>query len=148
MDNQTESNEQAVVEDQHSQGQVPPPGGAAARGPSPINPGGTFDPDGLVPPYEDRSAGDDSVTGLTAESSAEMSYDASNAGEPGPGRVESAEEQAGVSGTDTTAATPLGVGVSSTDRGEDIAEDDKEGTKGATDRPYGKSGAGEETGLG
>ena len=58
----------------------------------------------------------------------------------GPEPVESAEERAGVPATDTSAESPLGVGVSSGSRGEDLAEDEREeGTKGRSDRPYGGS---------
>lgn len=147
MSDPTET-QQSDIEDQRTQADQPPPGGGATRGPSTKNIADTFDPDAVVPPYEDRSTGVDSVTGIDAQESAGLAYDASNAEPPGPGREESAEERAGVPGTDTTAASPLGVGVSKTDSAEDIAEDTKEGTKGQSERPYGKSGAGEESGLG
>ncbi|MCW2945205.1 MAG: hypothetical protein JWR24_1922 [Actinoallomurus sp.] len=74
-------------------------------------------------------------------------------GEPGPRRDISEEERQGVESTDTEANTPLGVGESSTRRAEDIAESEDEegrtteGTKGKTDRPYGKSEPGSATGV-
>lgn len=101
-------------------------------------------PEGLeesreVPPSEGRTAGGERSTGLAAEGAAKA-FDATNAGPPGPGPVLSAEEKAGVPATDTSAASPLGVGVSSGSRGEDLAEDEREeGTKGASGRPYGSA---------
>jgi hypothetical protein len=90
-------------------------------------------------PSEGRTGGADHGTGLAAEGGSKA-FDVANAGPPGPGPLESAEERAGVSATDTSAASPLGVGVSSGSRGEDLAEDERtEGTKGASDRPYGGS---------
>jgi hypothetical protein len=60
----------------------------------------------------------------------------------GPGREVSEEERAGVSPTDTEARTPLGVGESTTARGEDYGAEGEKGrptlgTKGESDRPYG-----------
>jgi hypothetical protein len=71
----------------------------------------------------------------------------------GPGREISEEEGQGVPATDADAATPLGVGESTTRRGEDIAEREDEvgrehaGTKGESDRPYGKSAPEHSTGV-
>lgn len=74
--------------------------------------------------------------------------DEADAEPAGPGPVESAEERAGVPATDTSAASPLGVGVSSGSRGEDLADDERgEGTKGASGRPYGGSTQEESTGV-
>lgn len=65
---------------------------------------------------------------------------------PGPGREPSDEEESGVEATDTEAKTPLGVGESTTRRGEDvIKEEGKEpgrsdtGAKGKAQRPTGTS---------
>ena len=62
----------------------------------------------------------------------------------GEGREISEEERTGVPPTDTSAATPLGVGESTTKRAEEYgAEGEKgrvtEGTKGESERPYGTS---------
>jgi hypothetical protein len=123
----------------------PPPGGRASRGPEP-DPGGTLDVD-EVQPSPGRTGGADHGTGLAAEG-ATKAFDAANAGPPGPGAVESGEERAGVPATDTSAESPLGVGVSYGHRGEDLADDDRdEGTKGRSDRPYGGSSQEETTGV-
>ena len=98
-------------------------------------------------PSEGRTGGGDRGTGRAAEG-ATKAFDASNAGPPGPGPVESAEERDGVPATDPSAASPLGVGVSVGSRGEDIAEDERgEGTKGRSGRPYGGSSQEETTGV-
>jgi len=62
----------------------------------------------------------------------------------GEGREVSEEERAGVPPTDTQAETPLGVGESSTNRAEDYGAEGEagrttEGTKGESQRPYGKT---------
>lgn len=116
------------------------PGGAAARGPQTDNPGG-FDPDALVPPYEGRKE----PTGEQAEAGYKAFRPDEHAPPPGEGREISEEERHGVDATDTTAATPLGVGESKTTRGEDLAADDphewdETGEKGQAQRPYGKPG--------
>jgi hypothetical protein len=60
--------------------------------------------------------------------------------EPGAGREISDEEKEGVPPTDTEARTPLGVGESTRTSGEDLADDEgAEGTKGASERPYGRT---------
>jgi hypothetical protein len=111
-----------------------------------VDPGGSSDVR-EVQPSEGRTGGTDRGTGLAAEG-ATKAFDAANAGPPGPGPVESAEERAGVPATDTSAASPLGVGVSSGRRGEDLADDERgEGTKGASGRPYGGSSQEEATGV-
>lgn len=56
----------------------------------------------------------------------ERAFDASNAPAPGPGREVSDVEEAGVEGTDTTGATPLGVGESINRHGEDVVEQEGE----------------------
>lgn len=75
-------------------------------------------------------------------------------GEPGPDPVVSDEEREGVSGTDTTAASPLGVGESIGRRGEDIKEQEggeegryDTGTKGESQRPTGTSTPDDFTGV-
>jgi hypothetical protein len=68
-----------------------------------------------------------------------------NAPAPGEAAPESKEEREGVSATDTTAATPLGVGESITKGGEELAKGSKEtgrqdtGEKGPAARPTGTS---------
>jgi hypothetical protein len=122
----------------------PAPGGGSSRGPAP-DPAGSADAR-AAQPSEGRTGGADHGTGLAAEGGTKA-FDAANAGAPGPGPVDSAEERAGVSATDTSAESPLGVGVSSGSRGEDLAKDERgEGTKGASDRPYGESSQ-DETGV-
>jgi hypothetical protein len=123
----------------------PPPGGRASRGPH-ADPGGVLDVE-EVQPSTGRTGGGDHGTGLAAEG-ATRAFDATNAGPPGAGAVESAEERAGVPATDTSAESPLGVGVSYGSRGEDLAEDEREdGRKGASGRPYGGSSQEETTGV-
>ena len=137
-----EERETDTVRRQESQ---PAPGGRAARGPAP-DPAGSLDI-AEVQPSAGRTGGEDRGTGLAAEG-ATKAFDAANAGPPGPEPVESAEERAGVPATDTSADSPLGVGVSSGRRGEDLAEDEREeGTKGASGRPYGGSSQDETTGV-
>jgi hypothetical protein len=120
------------------------PGGRAARGPAAES--GVADVR-EVQPSDGRTGGGDHGTGLAREG-AEKAFDAANAGAPGPGAVESKEERRGVPATDTSAATPLGVGESSGSRGEDLAEDERqEGTKGRSGRPYGGSSQEETTGV-
>jgi hypothetical protein len=122
-----------------------PPGGRSSRGPH-ADPGGNVEVD-EVQPSPGRTEGGDHGTGSAAEGGTKA-FDAANAGPPGPGPVESAEERAGVPATDTSAASPLGVGVSSGSHGEDLAEDERnEGTKGAAGRPYGGSSQEETTGV-
>lgn len=137
---------------QPTQGQEP--GGRSSRGPA-IDAGGESEPQGLVPPYEGRSTGEDSVTGLDAESSAAKAYDAEgNAPEPGPGREISDEERSGVESTDMDATSALGHGVSTTESAEDLAARSEtrgrgeEGTKGESGRPYGKATPEHSTGVG
>lgn len=119
-----------------------PPGGRAARGPQTENPAGRFEPDALVPPYEGRSQ--DTRTGAGAEADHKAFRADEYAPPPGPGREISDEERSGVDATDTSGATPLGVGESITQSGEDLADSDADnwaetGTdSGPGDRPYGK----------
>ena len=67
-----------------------------------------------VPPYDDRQT----EAKDTFEKHQEKAF-SGQIGEPGPGREVSAEERSGVPPTDTSGATPLGVGESVTPRGEE-----------------------------
>jgi hypothetical protein len=75
------------------------------------------------------------------------------AGPQWPGRVPSEAELNGVSPTDTQARTPLGVGTSTSRRGERIAVTEPErgrrakGTRGRSGRPYGTSDPEHDTGV-
>ena len=96
---------------------------------------GSEQPGGPVPPY-DKEEGTPQVDPISRSS---------GGGEPEP-REPTPEEEAGVPATDTSAASPRGVGVSATRRGEDVGEEEAEpgrervGTKGASERPVGTSG--------
>jgi hypothetical protein len=82
-----------------------------AKAPLPREPnaytGGKQEPGGLVPPYEGRQT--------EGPSQAEQAGEGSMTG---PREVSEAERQ-GVSSTDTTAASPLGVGVSTSTQGNE-----------------------------
>ncbi len=111
------------------------PGGSSSRGPE-YGTGG--EPQVPVPPYDDER-------GAPGENTAVKAYDASNAPGPGPENVVSDEERAGVTGTETDPEPALGVGSSKGGRAEDLAPDrDDEGTKGASDRPYGRTAGDDE----
>ncbi|GAA0360371.1 hypothetical protein GCM10009530_07110 [Microbispora corallina] len=75
------------------------------------------------------------------------------AGEPGPGRAPSREEETGVPSTDTSARSPLGVGTSPGRSAEEIAATEREpgrepaGVKGESRRPYGGSTMEDSTGV-
>jgi hypothetical protein len=106
-----------------------------------VQPAGEQDPGGLVPPYEGRQT--EMKDGY--EEHTEKVFHGADDVPPGPGREISDEEREGVPPTDTEATSPLGVGVSMTRRGEDVARQEDEegrehvGTKGASDRPAGVS---------
>lgn len=108
------------------------PGGSSSRGPEY---GTGNEPDGgLIPPYDDLR-GDNTGEGAEATRKA---FDASHAGEPGPGAVESDEERSGMSATEMNPEPALGVGKSSGGRAEDLAPDrDDVGTKSESGRPVG-----------
>jgi hypothetical protein len=79
-----------------------------------------------------------------AEKGADKAFDADNAPPPGEGRESSPEERSGIKDTDMTPHGPLGVGESINASAEDIAREaeekrgsDREGSKGAADRPRG-----------
>jgi hypothetical protein len=106
-----------------------------------VQPAGEQEPGGLVPPYEGRQT--EMKDGY--EEHTEKVFHGADDVEPGPGRESSDEEREGVPATDTEAESPLGVGVSMTRRGEDVAKQEDEpgrehaGTKGPSDRPVGVS---------
>ena len=89
-----------------------------------------------------------------AAEGARKAFDASNAPPPGPGREPSPEEAGGMKDTEMAPKGPLGVGESINARAEDIARDaeekrgsDREGTKGAAERPYGSGSARDAEGV-
>jgi hypothetical protein len=106
-----------------------------------VQPAGEQEPGGLVPPYEGRQT--EMKDGY--EEHTEQVFHGADDVESGPGREISDEEREGVPPTDTEAESPLGVGVSMTRRGEDVAKHEDEegrddtGAKAATDRPTGVS---------
>ena len=144
-------------------------GGRAGRGPEP-DPGGEVEPGGLVPPYDGRSTergSSESSSALTESVEQQLeNSDPGNRGatsSPAEERPVSANEVAGSgaagsgdqTATDTSAATPLGVGESTTRRAEDIAEDEgkepgrhDQGTADTpAQRPVGTSTARDQTGV-
>jgi hypothetical protein len=115
-------------------------GASTDLGPRP-GAGGEQEPGGLVPPYEGRQT--EMKEGYKEHT--EKVFHGADDVQPGPGREISDEEREGVPPTDTEAESALGVGVSMTRRGEDVAKQEDEegrddtGTKGPTDRPTGVS---------
>ncbi|MDP9094784.1 MAG: hypothetical protein M3N95_18060 [Actinomycetota bacterium] len=65
--------------------------------------------------------------------SSHKSFDASNASEPGPEPVESKEEREGVPPDDMSARSALGVGESTSRRGEDVRTKGSGGSDRSTD---------------
>jgi hypothetical protein len=155
----------AETEDRGSENRDPsgpnrPTGGGPAyrEGPNP-DPGGSIEPGGLVPPYEGRTTG----RGESADSQARLEGVAQQLAGAKPGVAgqtaspahehpvqpdEVAHGSAGSgdqSATDTKATSPKGVGVSTTQRGEDIKDADGEvgrddtGPQGKSQRPSGTS---------
>jgi len=110
---------------------------------------GTEDPSRFAGGAHHGWSPDKDEPGVTGAGS--KAFDADNAGEPGPGRVVSDEEREGVPATDTSGATPLGVGESTTRRGEDVAKQEDQpgrqdvGTQGPSERPVGISTAEDNT---
>jgi hypothetical protein len=133
---------------QMSQGQ---PGGRSSRGPEP-DARGTAEPQGLTPPY-DRD--DLPEAQAAAADGVRKAFRADEyGGEPGPTPPTSQEEREGVPPTDTTAATPLGVGESTRTGGEELAQKGSKeagredtGTKGPAQRPTGTSTGEDSTGI-
>jgi hypothetical protein len=123
-------------------------GASTDLGPRPKS-GGEQEPGGLVPPYEGRQT--EMKDGY--EEHTEKVFHGADDVPPGPGREISDEEREGVPATDTEAESPLGVGVSTTRRGENVHKQEDEpgredtGTKGPTDRPTGGSDARASTGV-
>jgi hypothetical protein len=115
-------------------------GASTDLGPRPKS-GGEQEPGGLVPPYDGRQT----EMKDSHDRHTEKVFHGADDVPPGPGRVISDEERDGVPPTDTEAESPLGVGVSMTRRGEDVAKQEDEpgredtGTKGPSDRPVGVS---------
>ena len=119
-----------------------------------------------VPPYEGRSKGpsDDLGDELTGTVERQLAHaktgrpgaTASPAGESPVGAGEVAGGAAGAgdqTATRADGATPKGVGISTTRRGEDVVEEDGEdgrhrtGTQGESQRPVGTSTARDSTGI-
>ena len=120
-----------------------------------------------VPPYEGRSTGfDDGEVGEALEGTIDRQLAETKTGRPGAtsspaeeSPVQSGEVARGAGGagsqtaTNADASTPLGVGTSTTRRGEDVVEEDGEsgryetGTQGESQRPVGKSTARDSTGI-
>ncbi|MGH3980198.1 MAG: hypothetical protein ACRDRZ_14535 [Pseudonocardiaceae bacterium] len=100
--------------------QRPVPAYPDSMGPD-IHSGGEQELGGLVPPYEGR---------LTEELDTKDEFMdqvySGEGGTPGPGREISETEQAGVPATDTTGASPLGVGESKTGQGNEQSLGDSE----------------------
>jgi hypothetical protein len=120
-----------------------------------------------VPPYEGRTTGfrDDDVS-EALQGTVDRQLDETKTGRPGAtsspaeeSPVSPDEVSRGVGGdgqqtaTNAEGTTPLGVGTSTTRRGEDIVEDEGEegrrttGTQGPSQRPVGESTARDSTGV-
>ena len=97
-----------------SEGREPEPAAQTNLGPAPHSGGEADFGDRLVPPYDDRQK--EAKEGLEEHGAQAM---AGEIGRPGPGRDVTDEEREGVPPTDTSAASPLGVGESITPRGEE-----------------------------
>lgn len=124
------------VHKQQTRGQQP--GGAAARGPQTDNPGGTFEPDALVPPYEGRK----DTEGATGGGGHKVYEPEEHAPPPGEGREVSEEERGGMESTDMAPTSQHGVGDSTAESGEELAARDPEeraetGVHGESERPHG-----------
>ena len=115
-------------------------GASTDLGPRP-KPGGEQEVGAPVPPYAGRQT--EMKEGY--ERHTEKVFSGADDVPPGPGRVISDEERAGVPPTDVDATSPLGVGESINRRGEDVVKQEGEagrehaGTKGPSDRPHGVS---------
>jgi hypothetical protein len=95
------------------QDREPEPAAQTNLGPAPHSGGETDTGDRPLPPYDDRQKEAKNVQDLASRSMA------GEIGEPGPGREVTETERQGVPTTDTSGATPLGVGESITPRGEE-----------------------------
>jgi hypothetical protein len=123
-------------------------GGGSSRGPE-VDPGGVVEPQGLVPPYERAESEQAHETGVEGVSRAFRAEEFG--GEPGPTPPVSKVEREGVPPTDTTAATPLGVGVGNRASGEEAggkeAGREDTGPHGRTERAGGVSTGSDITGV-
>jgi hypothetical protein len=97
-----------------AEGREPEPAAQTNLGPAPHSGGDMDTGDRPLPPYDDRQT--EAKENFQNHSDLAM---AGQIGEPGPGRELSDEERTGVPPTDTSAASPLGVGESITPRGEE-----------------------------
>jgi hypothetical protein len=92
---------------------------------------------------------DETKTGRPGATSSPAQESAVGAGEVSQGAGGAGDQTA----TNATAETPLGVGTSTTRRGEDVVEEDGEdgryrtGTQGQSQRPVGESTARDSTGI-
>jgi hypothetical protein len=122
-------------------------GGRSDRGPN-ADPGGEVVPGGLVPPYEGRSTEQGSTESAEAlTDSIETQLADTATGEHG--QTASPAEESPVQPHEVShevPETPLGVGESTTRRGEDVAEQEgkeagrhQAGTEGEAERPTGGS---------
>jgi hypothetical protein len=96
-----------------------------------------------LPPYDDEKGAE----GAIQENPISRSSNVAGEG----GYHDSAVDTDGVPPTDTDAESPLGVGESITTRGEEAGADEAgrhdEGTKGASERPYGTSDERDSSGV-
>lgn len=125
-------------------------GGRTSQGPNP-DPGGEIEPGGLLPPYEDRSAGSEGGSeGASLDARAESVERQMAGAKTSPsGQTSSPADEQPVSEdevTDEVPDSPMGVGKSASRSGEDMADHDgKEagrrdvGTQGESGRPVGTS---------
>ena len=119
-----------------------------------------------VPPYEGRTTGQRDEISDDLRGTVERQLDETKKGNPGAtsspavespvGAGEVSRDAAGAgdqTATSTDASTPLGVGTSTTRRGEVVTEEEQEagrhraGTQGPTDRPVGTSTSRDTTGV-
>ena len=119
-----------------------------------------------VPPYDGRTTGQRDETGEDLRGTVERQLEETKTGNPGAtsspavespvaaGDVASGSAGAGhQTATRADAATPGGVGTSTTRRGEDVVEEDgqdgrhRTGTQGESQRPVGESTARDSTGI-
>lgn len=109
------------------------------------NQGGMADPQDVPEAEQYGTHGAVGPSGERGQQGTEKAFDADNAAPPpGPGRKVSDEEREGVSGTDTTAESALGVGESTSRRGEDVVKQEgtepgRETTGHKDERPVGTS---------
>lgn len=107
-----------------------------------------------VPPYEGRSTGRSDELGDELTGTIDRQLDETKTGRPGATASPAEEHPAGApTATRADAATPLGVGTSSTRHGEDVVDEEGEngrqttGTQGESQRPVGTSTPRDSTGI-